>query len=214
MTTELVQNTEEWRVARAGSLGASQVHEAITRTKTGWAATRANVMAQIIIERITGKPTDGYTSAAMQWGHDNEPQARAAYEFQQNCDVAQVGLVRHPTIVGTHASPDGLVGDDGMIEVKCPLPATHLETLLGQSVPSKYVTQMQWQMCVTGRAWCDYVSFDPRFAPHLQLFVQRINRDDKMIAELEQMVSDFLGEIDQKLAALDNLYGQHKEAAE
>lgn len=209
---ELVQNTEEWLSARAGSLGASQVHEALARTKTSWCASRANVMATLIIERLTGKPTETYTNAAMQHGRDTEPQARAAYEFERTCEVVEVGLVKHPTIVGTHASPDGYVGDDGLIEIKCPASATHLDTLLGQSIPSKYVSQMFWQMACTGRKWCDYVSFDPRMPAHMQLFIKRIERDDKAIAEMEQMVSDFLAELDAKIAMLDKIYGQREAA--
>lgn len=209
---DLEQGSESWRLARVGSLGASQVHEAIARTKTGWGATRANVMASVILERITGKPTESYVSPAMEWGSRVEPDARAAYEFQNNCDVQLVGLIRHPTIAGSHASPDGLVGDDGLIEVKCPASATHLDTLLGQSVPGKYNIQMNWQMAVTGRKWCDWVSYDPRFSPHLQLYVHRVHRDDKLIADLEQMVSDFLQEVETKIAALDKVYGQRRAA--
>lgn len=208
----LEQGSDAWRAARVGSLGASQVHEAIARTKTGWGATRANVMAAIILERITGKAADNYVSPAMEWGSRVEPDARAAYEFQNNCDVQLVGLIRHPAIAGSHASPDGLVGHDGLIEVKCPNSATHLDTLLGQSVPGKYNVQMQWQMAVTGRQWCDWISYDPRFAPHLQLYVHRVNRDDKLIGELETMVSDFLQEVETKIAALDKIYGQRRAA--
>jgi predicted phage-related endonuclease len=135
---ELIQGSQEWLNARAGSLGASRVADVIAKTKSGWGASRANLMAELIVERLTGAPvTDKFVNAAMIWGTEVEPQARAAYEFYKDVSVKQVGLVRHPTIGGTHASPDGLVGDDGLIEIKAPQTSNHIETLIGESCPSK-----------------------------------------------------------------------------
>lgn len=204
---ELIQGTEAWRAARAGSLGASQVADALAKTKTGWGASRANLKAQLVVERLTGLPSEGFTNAAMQWGTEQEPEARLAYEFRTDAEVAQVGLVPHPTIKGTHASPDGLVGDDGLLEIKCPQSATHIDTLVGQSIPGKYQTQMLWQMACTGRQWCDFVSFDPRMPEEMRLFVKRLGRDDTRIAELEAEVSAFLTEVDATVAELTRLYG-------
>ena len=206
MTENLIQGSAEWRQARCGSLGASRVADALAKTKSGWGASRANLMAELIAERLTGVPADNYTNAAMQWGTATEPDARAAYEFRHNIDVALVGIVRHPVIAMTHASPDGLVGDDGLIEIKCPSTATHIETLLGASVPGKYLTQIQWQLAVTGRQWCDFVSYDPRLPEDMRLFVKRIQRDDALIVELEREVSIFLSELENKLADLTKLY--------
>lgn len=205
------QGTIEWKLARAGSLGASQIADAIARTKSGWGASRANIMAQLIAERLTGVPYEGYTNAAMAHGTATEPMARDAYREQTFDDVTEVGLVVHPTIKGTHASPDGLVGPDGLLEIKCPSSATHIDTLLGGSIPAKYETQMLWQMACAGRAWCDFVSFDPRLPPEMQLFVKRLERDEKRISELEEMVRDFLAELDDKVSRLTALY--QKEAA-
>src|SRR5699024_6818972 len=129
--------------------------------------------------------TEGFANTAMQWGIDTEPQARLAYEFHRNLDVVETGFVLHPSIADTGASPDGLVGTDGLVEIKCPLPATHMETLDRRAVPSKYLTQMYWQMACTGREWCDFVSFDPRFPAHMQFFVERVKRDDELIRNLE-----------------------------
>jgi putative phage-type endonuclease len=173
--------------------------------KSGWGASRANYMAELIAERLTGTPASSFTNAAMQWGTDTEPQARAAYEFFTDATVVQVGLVPHPLIADAAASPDGLVGDDGMIEIKCPNTATHIDTLLGQKVPAKYETQMQWQMACTEREWCDFVSFDPRMPTHLSLFVRRVQRDGARIAELEGMVGDFLAELADKIEQLNKL---------
>ena len=152
------------------------------------------------------------TLSAMQWGTDHEPDARAAYEFFRDACVTEVGFVDHLTIAMTGASPDGLVGDDGLVEIKCPNTATHLDTLLSQTVPAKYVTQMLWQMEVTGRKWCDFVSFDPRLPESMSMFVKRVERDDKRIAELRSAVIEFLDEVEQKLIALNRMYGM-KEAA-
>lgn len=212
MDTDLIQGSDAWRLARVGSLGASQVAEALARTKTGWGAGRANVMAAMIAERLTGVPAETYKSAAMDWGSEKEPDARAAYAFYRDAEVASVGLVRHPTIDGTHASPDGLVGDDGLVEIKAPLTATHIDTLLGQSVPGKYVTQMQWQMACTDRVWCDFVSYDPRLPESMSLFIRRVHRDDGAIADLEREVIAFLQELEAKLSQLRAAYEQDRAA--
>lgn len=203
MTVELVQGTDEWRLARCGSLGASRVADALAKTKSGWGASRDNLIAELVAERLTGTPAEGFTNAAMQWGTATEPFARAAYEFRTDASVMEVGLVRHPRIKGTHASPDGLVGDDVMLEIKCPQTATHIATLRGGSIPGKYVTQMQWQLCCAERDYCDFVSFDPRMPEHMRFFVKRLNRNDVLIAQMEKDVATFLAEVDETIAALN-----------
>ncbi len=205
MTAEIVQRSEAWYSARCGSLGASQVADAIAKTKTGWGASRANIMATLIAERLTGRPADTYQSPAMRWGTDVEPQARAMYELETGLTVVECGLYRHPRIAGTHASPDGLVVDDGLIEIKCPNTATHIDTILTETIDGRYITQMQWQMAVTGRVWCDFCSFDPRMPEDLQIWIKRVPRDDFVIAELEEIVAGFLRELahkEQRLRAL------------
>jgi putative phage-type endonuclease len=209
---DLVQGTDEWKRARCGSLGASRLADAVARTKTGYGASRANLMAELLVERLTGIPTEGFVSAAMQWGTEKEPEARAAYEFRADVDVEQIGIVQHPVIAGTHASPDGLVGEDGLIEIKCPNTASHVETLLGDEIAGKYVTQMQWQMACTGRKWCDFVSYDPRMPESMSLFVKRVVRDDVHIATLETEARKFLAELDGKVTDLRTRY-ERKEAA-
>lgn len=207
------QNSAEWLAARCGSLGASSIADMVAKTRTGWGASRFNLAAKLVCERLTGTPQESYTNAAMQWGHDTEPQARAMYEFMRDVAVQQVGLVLHPSISKSHASPDGLVGDDGLIEIKCPNTATHIETLLSEDIEGKYVKQMQWQMSCCGRAWCDFVSFDPRLPAEMQMFVQRVRRDDEFIAELEREARLFLAEIDKTIATLSDKY-LSREAAE
>lgn len=191
----LVQGSEAWRMARVGSLGASRVGDA-----TGTGATRATLLNNIIDERITGIPTRVFVNEYMQWGTDTEPAARDAYEFMRSLDVVQVGLYRHPTIKGTHASPDGLVGEDGMIEIKCPTTRTHRETITSRKMPKKHMPQVQWQMEVCGRQWVDFISFDPRVRIDKQIFIERIERDSKYIAKLTSGVKLFLEEVDRAVA--------------
>lgn len=200
---DIQQGTPEWHAARLGKVSASRVADVVAKTKTGASASRANYMAELICERLTGEPAARFTNAAMQWGTDTEPQARAAYAFMHDASVVEVGFVPHPTIPDTGASPDGLVGPDGLVEIKCPNTATHLDTILSGKVPGQYATQMQWQMACTGRTWCDFVSFDPRLPPHLQLWVQRVPRDPARIQELESGVQEFLAELSEKVAKLE-----------
>lgn len=209
---ELIQGSDEWKLARVGSLGASRIAEAVAMTKTGWGASRANLRAELVAERLTGLPYAGYVSREMQFGTEHEPDARSAYEFFRDIDVQLVGLVKHPRIAWSHASPDGLVGDDGLIEIKVPSTATHIETLLGAPVDGKYVKQVQWQMACSGRKWTDFVSFDPRLPQEMQLHVQRIPRDDKMIAQLEADAELFLREVDTIVASLRGKFGMQEAA--
>lgn len=192
---EVIQGSPEWHALRLGKVTASRVADVVAKTKSGPAASRKNYLAELALERLTGQCADGYTSPAMQWGIETEPQARIAYEFHRDVDVVQVGFIPHPTIADAGASPDGLVGEDGLVEIKCPLPSTHMETLDTGTVPAKYITQMMWQMACTGRQWCDFVSFDPRFPAHMQFFVERVKRDDEMIKMLEDEVAAFLNEL-------------------
>ncbi len=209
--SDIIQGSPEWHALRVGKVTASRVADVIAKTKTGWGASRANYMADLIAEKLTGEPAPSFMNAAMQWGTDQEPNARAAYEFKKDCEVVAIGFAIHPTIHDSGASPDGLVGADGMVEFKCPNTATHIETLLSGTVPGKYVTQMQWQMACTNRKWCDFVSFDPRMPESMTMFVQRIDRDEALIGRLEDDVRDFLDEMAKKLAQLIAL--QHKAAA-
>jgi putative phage-type endonuclease len=186
------QRTGEWFAARLGKVTASRIADVCARTKTGWGAGRKNYMAELVAERLTGTRIEGFTNAAMQWGTDMEPEARIAYEFYRDATVVECGFIPHPSIAETGASPDGLVGDVGLVEIKCPITATHLETLLGSTMPEKYFLQIQWQLACTGRQWCDFVSFDPRLPESMRLFVDRVKRDDTAIKAIEKDVTDFL----------------------
>jgi putative phage-type endonuclease len=202
MIEMIEQRSDAWFEARIGKVTASRVADVIAKTKTGYSATRDNYMAQLVCERLTGEKGESFTNAAMQHGTDTEPLARISYEVAQNVLVDEVGFVPHPTIEMAGASPDGLIGDDGLLEIKCPNTATHIETLLSQTVPSKYNTQMQFQMACTGRSWCDFVSFDNRLPAELQLFVKRVPRDDLFIKQTEAEIVQFLAELDDKINKL------------
>ena len=203
--SDMEQRTDEWYAARLGKVTASRVSDLMAKTKTGYAASRENYMAQLVLERITGAKAESFSSAAMQWGTDQEPFARAAYEAARDVMVEEEGFVPHPTIEMAGASPDGLVGDDGLVEIKCPNTATMIETLLTEKVPSKYIAQMQFQMACTGRKWCDYVVFDPRMPPKAQLFIKRVDRDDKFIAEMEDEIVKFLAEVQSQVEKLNQI---------
>ena len=183
---------------------ASRVADVVAKTKTGYSASRENYMADLIVERLTGQKASSFSNAAMDWGTEQEPNARAAYSARTGELVEEVGFIDHQAIQMSGASPDGLVAD-GLVEFKCPNTSTHLDTLLADAVPGKYVTQMQWQMACTWRPWCDFVSFDDRLPEHLQMFVKRVQRDDKRIAELETEVRKFLAEVDEKVTKLKEL---------
>lgn len=187
------QGTEEWFAARLGKVTASRAADVMT--KKGSAA-RANLSAQLVLERLTCTKSESFSSAAMQWGVDQEPFARAAYEAHSGVWVDTVGFVQHPTIERAGASPDGLVGHDGLVEIKCPNTATMIDTLLTGKVPSNYATQMQMQMACTGRAWCDYAVFDSRMPVKAQLFVKRVQRDQKFIDDMEKEIIAFLAEVE------------------
>lgn len=200
------QRTNEWFLERLGKVTASKIADIIARTKTGFSTSRDNYRAQLVTEILTGVPYEGYKSAAMQDGIDREPLARAKYAERIFEPVTEIGFVVHPTILRSGASPDGLVGDDGLVEIKCPLTSTAINYLISDVVPEKYVPQMQWQMACTGRQWCDFVSFDDRLPEKMQLFVKRVDRDDVYIATLEEAVRRFLVEVDQTVETLKGKY--------
>lgn len=203
MSADIIQGSPEWFAARLGCVTASRLADVVAKTKTGESASRGTYRAELVAERLTGKRAEGFGNAAMAWGTNCEPLARAAYEAHKGVFVVEVGMVHHPVIPMTGASPDGLVGLDGVLEIKCPDTKTHIETVLSRKAPSKYVAQMQWQMACTGRAWCDFVSFDPRMPDDMQIFIVRVERDAALIEAYEAEVVKFLGEVDSTIAQLN-----------
>ncbi|MER2267177.1 lambda exonuclease family protein [Methylobacterium oxalidis] len=200
---EMVQGSPEWLAERCGKVTASRIADMIKRTQNGWGAPRMAYLRELVAERLTGLSAPHFTSAEMYWGSENEPVARAAYEFRFDVDVVRIGFAPHPAIAEAGASPDGLVGADGLVEFKCPKTETHLDTWLSQTAPEQYVPQMQWQMACTGRSWCDFASYDPRVPDDLKLFVIRVARDEDLITALEEQAIAFLAEVADQVARLE-----------
>lgn len=210
---ELTQNTEEWLKYKCGRLGGSSIADMLTRTKTGWGAGRKNLAARLVAERLTGCPTETYKSKAMEYGSETEAEACNMYAWEKDVDPIIVGYVDHPTIAWAGCSPDRLIGQDGMIQTKCPNTATHIESLLGGSIDGYYLKQMQWEMGCTGRKWNDFVTYDKRLPPEMQLHVTRVWRDDAMITDLEREARIFLSEVEETVNQLRSKYSL-QDAAE
>lgn len=203
------QRTEEWFIERLGKATASRITDIMAVGRAGKpSATRENYLAELVVERLTGEPRESFTSLAMQWGTDTEPQARASFMLETGQVVEEVGFCPHPDIEMAGASPDGLIGDDGLIEIKCPNSATHIATLRGAEIDRKYLLQMQFQMACTGRQWCDFVSFDPRLPDEMQMHVRRVHADRELIGEIEGAVREFLSDVDDAVVDLHSKYAR------
>lgn len=199
----MIQGTPEWFAARLGKVTASCINKVMATLKSGGeAADRKNYRAQLVAERLTGRAVESYTNAAMAWGTEQEPFARQAYEFITGNAVEEIGFIEHPVIEMCGCSPDGLIGEEGMVEIKSPNTATHIDWLLSKQPPAEHLNQMQWQMECSGRKWCDFVSYDPRMPLELQLFTVRVERDDKRIGEIREAVKKFLAEVDETISRL------------
>lgn len=198
------QGTPEWRAARCGRVTASKAADVLATIQKGEAAARRDYRTQLIVERLTGSPADdGFVSADMLRGSELEPEARRAYEAATGELVDACGFFAWDDLM-VGASPDGLVGADGCIELKVPKSATHLSYIKAGVVPTNYLPQIACQLWVTGRAWCDFASYDPRFPDGLRLFVARVTAEQLKadIEHLESKVRAFLEEVDKDVAAL------------
>lgn len=199
----MIQGSSEWFQARLGKASASRIGDVMALKRDGKpTAARDEYMGELLAERLSGVAAPRVTTAAMQWGVDHEPAAIAAYEFDREIETQEVGFLDHPTISMCGASPDRLVGDDGLVEAKCPLTKTHIDTLISGNIQPRYFDQMQWQLEVTGREWCDFISFDPRLPEAYKLFVKRVPRDEERIKAIKIGVSKFLAEIESSISSL------------
>ena len=198
------QRSSDWFKVRWGKATASRFADVIAKTRTGYAASRKNYLAELVIQRLTPPPTedDGYKNAAMQFGIDNEPVARLAYELETGETVEEAFFEEFNDDIG--ASPDGYVGETGLIEIKCPNTATHLDTLRTKEVPHQYYIQIQGQLLCTGREWCDFISFDPRLPENAQLFIKRVERDELVIKELKHELDKFINEVKKEVSFIAN----------
>ena len=193
---EMRQGTPEWRQARCGKITSSCFGKVMTRGRgkdAAWGQTAFTYMMDVLGERLSGNPGDEISSKYLEWGHIHEPTARALYTWRIGQPVTLTGFVPHPEMDGVGGSPDGLVGDDGVMEIKCPYTVrTHLETIYENEINDKdYQWQVQGNLWVTGRKWLDFVSFQPSVPEELQLHVIRVTRDEDMIEELDERVRRF-----------------------
>ena len=200
------QRSAAWLYERVGFCTASKFAAVMDITKKGTeAAKRRNYRVQLAVERLTNEPTQNYVSVAMQHGVDTEPLARMAYEARTGAVVEETGFIHHPTMQWVGGSPDGLVGADGGMEIKCPFEsAVHVATLMDRHC-EEHLAQVQGLLWITGRKWWDFVSFDPRMPKGLQLYVQRVARDEAYITDLADGVTRFLAEVEAQHAALMRL---------
>lgn len=193
----LEQGSDEWKQARLGHVTASNMSEVMSKGKgTAEAVGRYKYKVRLVAERLTMTAGESYTNAAMQWGIEQEQFACIAYEAQKETFVDKIGFVLHPDIKWLGVSPDRIVGNEGLIEVKCPNTTTHLDYLFDGKVPAEYYKQIQCQLWVTGRQWCDFVSYDPRLPKRNQLLIVRTERDEKLIAEMKTETEKFLVEVE------------------
>jgi putative phage-type endonuclease len=200
------QGTPEWFAARLGRATASRFSDVMSKIKSGESAQRKNYRAQLVAERLTGARDDGFSSVAMLWGTETEPLARLRYSLKTGNEVEECGFYAHETLMAG-ASPDGLIGEDGTLEIKCPNSATHIETLRKQTVPTQYYWQIMGQLWMTNRKWCDFVSFDPRMPMNAQFFTIRVVRDEERINELAHEVESFLKTVELDIAFIKNYKG-------
>lgn len=194
------QHTQEWWDDRRGKATASRMGDLMRRLKRGgWGADRDNYLREKVAERITGKNRDRKKVASLDHRLELEPDARAAYEFYYECDVTTVGFIDHPRIPNAGASPDGLVGSEGGLEIKCLDSQGHIDLILAGGIDEDYILQCHFGMACTGRQWWDFVAFCPEMPEEGKLWVQRVERDEAKIAEIESAVIEFLAEVDQKV---------------
>lgn len=196
------QGTAEWFAARCGKVTASRLGDVIAKTKTGPSERRRGYMLELIAERLTQSAADHFPSQAMEWGTMHEGLARSAYEAARGLLVEEVGFVQHPSIPMAGASPDGLIGVDGILEIKCPTSRTHLENIMRGGVDPQYKPQIGWQLECTGRSWADFVSFDPRMPEAYQLYICRITREELPLDEYRAEVEAFLEGIAREMERL------------
>lgn len=206
---DAVQGSPEWHAARCGRVTASRVADLMRQNKGGVSAMRATYIGELVAERLSGfVAMDTFTNKAIEHGREFEAEARKTYAFMQDAEVTEVGFVVHPTIERAGCSPDGLVGDHGLVEFKCPNSATHIATLRGAPIKSEYVKQMLWQMACCERQWCDFVSYDPRMPPQMRMHVVRVQRDEKAIADITDSVKGAIAEIEATVAELTRMFGE------
>jgi putative phage-type endonuclease len=206
------QRSEEWFNLRLGHLTGSRADDALAKTKdiSTESERRAGLRFELMAERLSGLPVEHDVTWAMRNGQNSEPLAMCEYQLRTGYIITPVGFARHPKIQWFGASPDGLINEDGLLEVKCPLIKTHTKTLTTKTIPRNYLNQIFSELACTGREWCDYVSYCPEMRPELQIYIQRVHRDDGLIRGLETEVICFLESVEAAISQLEKEYGVDK----
>jgi putative phage-type endonuclease len=201
---DLIQGSDEWKAARTGLITGSRMSDVLAKLKGGGEAkSRSDYRMELVAERLTGLPAEQYVNGYMVRGTEMEPLARASYEVLFDTVVTQVGLIVHPEMPFAASSPDGLVGSEGVLEIKCPKTTTHLRWRQKNSCPEEHVAQLYWELCCTGREWADFVSYDPRLPERLQLFAVRVFPEKELMAQMESEVTKFNTELEEAICQLD-----------
>lgn len=215
MSASAPQGSSAWLFERVGHCTSSRFADVMALKKDGKPkAERAHYLWELVIERLTGNPSDHWTSSAMLWGTENEPFARMAYEARTGRLVEKVGFIKHPTVMFLGGSPDGLIDEDGGFEAKCPFNSENHLLTLRDGMPEEHIAQVQGGMWINNREWWDFASFDPRMPQHLQLYVQRIARDEKYIDKLQESIGAFLEEVAEQQAKFMPQSKQQSEPSE
>ncbi len=203
---EMEQRTAQWFQARLGKVTASNIYNVLSKTAKGLPTSKyEDYKIKLITERLTGETSPHYETEDMRWGIEHEEDALKEYAFIYDTEISQCGFIQHPTLKMAGASPDGLIGENGLIEIKCPRSANHMRFCIDNEIKPEYHAQMQFQMACTERQWCDFISYDPRFtgdSSHLRMKIKRIYRDDKQIEQINQAVQAFLAEIEREIKQL------------
>ena len=197
-STEVIQGSEEWFAVRRGKITASRLGDIMRKTKWGESNYKSKVRLELAIERLTGKSASSVVmNKAMYDGVEREPDARLLFEAMTGKEVALCGSFDHPEVVNTSASPDGLIrGENAVLEIKCPTHVTHAKNLLSDTMPKNYEYQVQWQIACTESDYAYFCSYHPDFPPELRLKYVRVEKDDKLIAEIENEVREFDAEVE------------------
>lgn len=199
--TDIEQGSKEWLDLRLGKITASRVGDIVTNGKGGKPSkTSESYMNELLSEILTGSQVDFYVNNAIAWGNECEPQARAMYELENDVDVEEVAFIQITDFIGV--SPDGLIGNDGLLEIKCPTSKKQIERALSDCFHSEYKSQIQMQLWVSGRNWCDFVSFDPRINGKASYLQERVYRDEEYIDEMKSKVNEFVFRMIEKLEKL------------
>lgn len=197
-----LQRTDEWWKKRLGKITASRIGDIMPGARGAYKDSREALAYSLAAEWLTSTPQNTFVTHSMQWGIDQEPNAKLAYTAKTDLEIREADFYQHPTIALSGGSPDGLIQENGLVEIKCPETHTHLKSLCEYYIKPQYIYQMQWCMECAGKTYCDFVSFDPRVKAPYNIWIYEVERDNEMIAKIKEEVLlfiDYLSEIKGKM---------------